>query len=244
MTITRLRALLVRHHHVDSYALVLFLVAALCMLGFLALASQVRDGETFAFDHWLLLALRTDADLSISIGPDWLRAMMIDFTALGGTYVLTLVTVAVAGYLVAAGRLSTAIFLALAISGGAATNSLLKQLIARARPDVVQHLVEVTSASFPSGHAANSAICYLTIGALLARTQKSGPVRIYIVALAIAVTLLIGCSRVYLGVHWPSDVIAGWCLGGAWAVACSLVARKLQQERAIEPESGPGPLKS
>ena len=110
-------------------------------------------------------------------------------------------------------------------------------MFSRARPELVQHLVEVTNASFPSGHAMNSAITYLTLGALLARTEKSTAIRIYLIALAILLTLTIGFSRVYLGVHWPSDVIAGWCLGGAWAVLCSLAARTLQRRRMLEPES-------
>jgi len=238
MTSNGLRAFLARRHHADSYVLVLFFLTALGVLGFFGIASEVSEGEVFAFDRWLLVALRTDGDTSVPIGPGWLHTAMVDLTALGDTAVLTLVTAVVAGYLVVAGRVSTAAFLALAVAGGALVTTLLKQLFARARPDVVQHLVEVSSASFPSGHAANSAICYLTLGALLARTQASGPVRTYIISVGIALTLLIGSSRVYLGVHWPSDVMAGWCLGGVWAVLCSLAARKLQRQRAIEPVGG------
>ncbi|HEX8365674.1 MAG TPA: phosphatase PAP2 family protein [Allosphingosinicella sp.] len=112
----------------------------------------------------------------------------------------------------------------------------LKALFMRPRPDVVAHLVDVTSTSFPSGHATNSAVVYLTLGALLARTQTSRRVRAYLMAVAIALTLTltVGFSRVYLGVHWPTDVVAGWCVGAAWATSCGLLARFLQRRRTLE----------
>lgn len=232
---TQLSASPVRHHHAESYVLVLFFLSAVALFIFLALASEVREGEIFAFDRWLLRALRSGADSAVPVGPNWLRAAMIELTALGGTSVLTLMILAATGYLVVARRASTALFLVLTISGGALASTLLKQLFARSRPDLVPHLVEVTNASFPSGHAMNSAVTYLTLGVLLARTQKSRPIRIYLICLAVSLTLMIGFSRVYLGVHWPSDVIAGWCVGGAWAILCSLAARMLQQRRALEP---------
>ncbi|MBO9603256.1 MAG: phosphatase PAP2 family protein [Novosphingobium sp.] len=232
----RIRALL-RRHHVDSFILVLFLAGAAGLLAFLMVASEVREGETLAFDRWLLLALRDPAHPAVPVGPAWVRQMLTDFTSLGGTPVLTLITVASAGYLLVARRVETALFLVVAIAGGALASTSLKLLFSRARPELVQHLVEVTNASFPSGHAMNSAVTYLTLGALLARTEKSTAIRIYLIALAILLTLTIGFSRVYLGVHWPSDVIAGWCLGGAWAVLCSLAARTLQRRRMLEPES-------
>lgn len=227
---------LLRRHHPGPYVLLLILAVVFGLLAFLKLASEMREGETLAFDRWLLLALRSTADPSVPIGPDWLRRTMVDLTSLGGTPVLTLITVAAAGYLLVARRAATALFLVLAISGGALTGTMLKLLFARARPDLVQHLVEVTNASFPSGHAMNSAVTYLTLGALLARTEKSRAIRTYLIALAVILTLLIGSSRVYLGVHWPSDVAAGWCVGGAWAILCSLSAQTLQRRRTLEPE--------
>lgn len=227
---------LLRRHHPGPYVLLLFLAVVFGLLAFLKLASEMREGETLAFDRWLLLALRSNADPSVPIGPDWLRRTMIDLTSLGGTPVLTLITVAAAGYLLVARRAATALFLVLAISGGALTGTMLKLLFARARPELVHHLVEVTNASFPSGHAMNSAVTYLTLGALLARTEKSRAIRAYLIGLAVVLTLMIGSSRVYLGVHWPSDVAAGWCVGGAWAILCSLIARALQRRRTLEPE--------
>ena len=222
--------------NVDAALLGTFLVVAAVMFAFLKLASEMVEGETAAFDRWLLQALRSPVDPSVPIGPEWLKAAMIDVTALGGTSVLTLFTVIAVGYLTAARKAATAGFLAAAVIGGALTSTLLKLAFGRARPDLVIHLVTVDSASFPSGHALNSAVVYLTVGALLARAEPKRTVRIYLIATAVLLTLMIGFSRVYLGVHWPSDVIAGWCVGAAWAMICSIVARALQKRRAIEPQ--------
>jgi undecaprenyl-diphosphatase len=227
-----------KKHHLDSYLLLLVLLGAASLFVFAKLASEMVEGDTLAFDRWLLTALRSTADPSVPAGPFWLRATMIDITALGGGVILTLITIIAAGYLAAARKTATAAFLVASIVGGAVTGSLLKLAFARARPDLVAHLVDVHSNSFPSGHALNSAVTYLTLGALLARTEESRTIRIYVMAAAILLTLLIGSSRVYLGVHWPSDVLAGWSLGAAWAVLCSLAARALQRRNAIEPEGG------
>jgi len=159
---------------------------------------------------------------------------MIDVTSLGSVTVLTLITVLAVAFLVAVRKHTTAIFVAIAVSSGALVGSALKSLFFRARPDVVPHLVHVSSASFPSGHAMNSAVVYLTLATLLARSQQAVRVRIFLLATAIFLTMLVGISRVFLGVHWPSDVVAGWSVGAAWAVMCSLVGKTLQSRRQIE----------
>jgi undecaprenyl-diphosphatase len=222
--------------------LALFVLLAGALLLFLKLGSEVMEGETFAFDRAIKLALRGGGDPDALPGPGWLRQAMLDVTALGGEAVLTLMTVIIAGYLLTIRKRATAAFLVGAVAGGAVVGTLLKLLFDRPRPDIVHHLVDVYNASFPSGHAMNSAVVYLTLGALLARTEKSRGPRIYIVIVALLLTLSIGVSRVYLGVHWPSDVVAGWCVGGAWAMLCSLVARRLQRKRAIEPAAQPPSL--
>lgn len=229
---------LIGRHRVESRILAVFLLIALAASGFAKLASEVAEGDTLALDKWLLEGLRSPTDLAVPGGPAWLLKAMIDITALGGVTVLTLITLLAAGYLVAARKRATAAFLVAAIAGGAIVSTLLKLFFARPRPELVAHLVSVDSASFPSGHAMNSAITFLTIGALLARAEKDRAVRIYLMSAAIGLTLIIGCSRVYLGVHWPSDVIAGWTVGAAWAMLCSLVARTLQRRRQIEPTPG------
>ncbi len=234
--IGKLRRLFARHH-ADSNLLVLFLLAAAGVLVFLMLASEVREGEVFGVDRWLIQALRSPDDPSVPIGPLWLRRALTDITVLGGSPVLTLLTIISAGYLIAARKAATAAFLVAAISTGAIASSLLKFVYARPRPGLVAHLVDTYSTSFPSGHAMNSAIVFLTLGALLARVEAVRTVRIYLVAVALVLTLIIGFSRIYLGVHWPSDVLAGWCVGASWAILCSWIARTLQRRRTIEPEA-------
>lgn len=223
---------------IDSRILLVFLVLVPALLVFGKLASEMMEGDTLAFDRWLLVHLRTPADPKVPIGPGWLHEAMVDFTALGGGAVLTLITLLAAGYLLARRKAAMALFLAVAIAAGGILNTLLKHGFVRERPDVVPHLVEVSSASFPSGHAMNSAMVYLTLAALLARAERSWHVRMFLMAGAILVTLLVGFSRAYLGVHWPTDVMAGWSVGAAWACLASLVALRFQRARAIE---GPEP---
>ncbi len=223
-----------RKHSADRRILVGFLVLAVVAFGLAKLASEVMEGDFYAFDRWLLEGLRRVDNRSVPLGPHWLGHAMIDITALGGVTVLAIVTALATGYLMARRRTAMGLFVAGAIVSGGAMSTLLKLIFARQRPDLVPHLIDVRSLSFPSGHAMNSAIVYLTLGALLARVEKRASVRVYLLSAAITLTLIIGFSRVYLGVHWPSDVIAGWCVGATWAVLSSLAARALQQRRAID----------
>jgi undecaprenyl-diphosphatase len=226
---------------IDSRMLLVFMVLAPSLVLFVNIASEVMEGDTLAYDRWLLQALRSTADPLVPAGPDWLRVAMIDFTALGGGPVLTLVTLLAAGYLLARRKRGLALFLGIAVAAGALLNTLLKHGFVRERPDVVPHLVEVSSASFPSGHAMNSAMVYLTLAALLVSAERKWRVRLFLMSAAILLTLLVGFSRAYLGVHWPTDILAGWSVGAAWAVACALVAQRLQRNRTVEgPEPEPG----
>jgi len=219
---------------VDGRILLAFLALALMLFLFLRLAWEMSEGETLPFDRWLMLALRT-SDPAVPIGPPWLSNVMLQLTALGGGPVIWLIVLLAVGYLLAARRTSTAAFLLASVSLGIGLSTLLKGLFMRPRPELVAHLVQVQTTSFPSGHAMNSAIVYLTLGGLLARAEKRHAVRIYLLAAAITLTMLVGFSRVYLGVHWPSDVAGGWCIGAAWALLCSLVARALQHRQALDP---------
>ena len=186
-----------------------------------------------AFDRAILLGFRSSADPAIPVGPRWLPDAMTSLTALGSTIVLVLVCAASIAFLLLSGRTRTALFLFGATTGGMVMAGLLKLVYARPRPQLVPHLVDVTTTSFPSGHATDSAIVYLTLATLLARTIPERTLRIYMIGVAIALTLMIGVSRVYLGVHWPSDVVGGWTIGAAWALACSLV-----HGRFLEPAKG------
>jgi undecaprenyl-diphosphatase len=202
--------------------------------GFAELADEVEDGETHSFDRAVMLALREPGDPSEPLGPAWLEFVARDITALGGTAVLVLVTLAVLGFLLLSRRWGAAGFVALSMLGGTLLSNAMKSIFDRPRPDLVPHAVEVSSASFPSGHAMLSAVAYLTLGALLAEVLPRRRFRIYLLLWAIFLSLLVGTSRVYLGVHWPTDVLAGWCLGAAWALLCALVAWWMQKRGVIE----------
>jgi undecaprenyl-diphosphatase len=217
-------------------------VAAGGVLGFIALADEVREGEIRDFDSSILLALRNPADHADPIGPRWLEIAMRDLTSLGSVSVLTFMVAAALGYLLLIRKRGAALLVLVSIGGGTALSSLLKFGFDRPRPDLVAHLVDIHTLSFPSGHAMLSAVTYLTLGALLARVDARRAVKLYILGVAVALTLVIGISRLYLGVHWPSDVLAGWCAGAAWAMLCWLVALVLQRRGAIAPgaEGEPG----
>ncbi|MBL0404161.1 phosphatase PAP2 family protein [Microvirga aerilata] len=201
---------------------------------FIALADEVQEGETHTFDRQLLLALRDPQNPANPLGPSWLEESARDFTGLGGYAILTLLTLATVTYLLMAGKRGAALLVLVAIVGGTLISTGLKLGFERPRPDLVPHATRVYTASFPSGHAMMSAITYLTLGALLARVEKSRRVSAFIMGLAIVMTLLVGVSRVYLGVHWPSDVLAGWSVGAAWAALCWFVALQLQRQGQVE----------
>jgi undecaprenyl-diphosphatase len=194
----------------------------------------VTEGEPRHVDTSVLRALREPGDPADPVGPRWLEEAARDVTALGGYAVLTLLVASVVGYQLMARHYHAALLVLVATLGGLLLSHLLKGLYDRPRPDLVPHLVHVSTASFPSGHAMNSAVVYLTLGALLARLVEGRWVRVYFVAVAVVLTLLVGTSRVYLGVHYPTDVVAGWAAGVGWAVACWLVARRLQRRGAVE----------
>ncbi|WP_159996830.1 phosphatase PAP2 family protein [Roseomonas sp. 18066] len=201
------------------------LACAGSLLGFAALVDETFEGDTRAFDEGILLALRNPADTSDPIGPFWLEIMMRDFTSLGSHAVLLLIGVLSFGYLLLARKGMSAGLLLFSFVGAMTLNGLLKQGFDRPRPELVAHLAEVHTASFPSGHAMLSAACYLTLGTLLAGVAEGRRLKAYLLGAAILLTLLVGGSRVYLGVHWPTDVLAGWCLGAAWAMGCWLALR-------------------
>ena len=201
---------------------------------FLALADAVTDGPPGHTDERLLLSLREPDDPADPLGPAWLEEAARDVTALGSYPVLGLLVAAVAGGLLATGHRSAAVFVLAATLGGMALSPLLKGAYARPRPELVPHGARVFTSSFPSGHAMLSAVVYLTLGAVLARLADRRRAKLYAVGVAVVVAGLVGVSRVYLGVHYPSDVLAGWCAGLAWAVTCWLAARRLQRRGVVE----------
>lgn len=213
--------------------LISILVVAGGVLLFAELMEMVQS-EPHAFDRAVLLAFRDPADVSDPIGPVWLEIIFRDITSLGGATVLTLMTASVTGFLLVDGKRAAALFVLASVAGGAVLSTILKLAIARPRPDLVPHLVDVHTASFPSGHAMLSAVVYLTLGGLLSRLEGPRRMKIYVLSVATILTALIGISRVYLGVHWPTDVLAGWCAGAAWAMLCWRIALALQRRGEIE----------
>jgi undecaprenyl-diphosphatase len=209
------------------------LAALFCLSGalvFAHVAEEIAEGDTAASDRAILLAFRTPGDPSTPIGPQWLLQSAIDVSALGGFTVISLLTAAASGFLILARRWRALAILLAAIGGASVLNNVLKLSFHRARPDVAAHLAQSWSASFPSGHAMISAATYLTIAVILAETQTSKTVRLYLISLAVLVTVLIGVSRVYLGVHWPSDVAAGWAAGAAFALCFWIVTHAAAPE--------------
>ncbi|GGL51905.1 phosphatase PAP2 family protein [Wenxinia marina] len=201
---------------------------------FVTLASEMAEGDTHAFDEAILTAMRVPGDLSDPIGPGWLEVMMRDATALGGVGVLTFVVCAAAGWMWLRQDGRSAIYLVAATGLGMLLSPLFKTLFDRPRPDLVPHDTMVSTASFPSGHSLMAAVTWLTLAAIVARGVEERALKAYVIALAIVITLAVGVSRVYLGVHWPTDVLAGWCLGGAWATGAATLASWLAGRGRIE----------
>ncbi|ENO85274.1 phosphatase PAP2 family protein [Thauera linaloolentis] len=191
---------------------------------FIEVADEVADGDAVTLDHALMLALHPQADAAAHGGPMWLQAAARDITALGSTTVLSLLVCVVAGFLLLLGRRRTALFVLASSISGALLTLLLKDAFARPRPDLLPHGDFVTTASFPSGHAMLSAIVYLTLGSLLARLAGARREKGYIMGAAVFFSAIVGLSRVYLGVHWPTDVLAGWAAGAAWAMGWWMAA--------------------
>ena len=206
------------------------LVLSLVLFG-VHLADELIEGESFSFDTRLLLALRVPGHPQTPVGPAWLLQSAVDITALGGFTLMVLFGLAALVWLLWIRRPGAAAWIAVSLVGSWVIDQTLKHWIARPRPELVPHLAQVTDASFPSGHAMVSAAVYLTLALMLADGAKHWTARAAIVAFGSLIAILIGCSRVYLGVHWPSDVLAGWSLGTAWALAVWAGNRWLRHRR-------------
>lgn len=212
-----------REWSVAIFPVVVFFVLALGY-GFIKLADNVHVGGTQSFDESILRSLRRTNDLATPIGPAWLREGVQDVTALGSPIILLLMLLAVMGFMVGVRQWRMMMFTVMTTSGGAIASVLLKHFNGRARPNVVPHLREVSSSSFPSGHAMLSAVAFLTLGFLLMEIMPSRALKVYCLVWAMLLTALVGISRIYLGVHYPSDVLAGWMAGIAWALGAWAVA--------------------
>jgi undecaprenyl-diphosphatase len=219
----------------EAVVLLAALTIVLSLTVFAKTAGEMGEGDLQELDDGVLRMVRSPDDPSVPIGPTWLVQAAIDVTALGGTTVLAMFLLIVVGYLALEGRYDAVALVVVATAGGGILGEGMKWWFARARPEIVPHLVNVGSASFPSGHSMLALVTYLTLGALLARFVPRRRTRTYCITVSLLLALLVGLSRVYLGVHYPTDVLAGWSAGLAWALLCWLVARYLQYRGRVKP---------
>ncbi|MFA7413866.1 MAG: phosphatase PAP2 family protein [Rhizobium sp.] len=203
-------------------------VVAGLLAAFGMIADEVSEGETLGLDEAVLMALRTPGNPADPIGPAWLEEAARDVTALGSFSVLTILVLVVVIHLFLIRRQRTGWFLALSVIGGTIMSTTLKSFYDRPRPDLTG-AARVFTASFPSGHATISAVVYLTLGALLAEMADRRSQQVLYLGSAIFLAVIIGLSRVYLGVHYPTDVLAGWSIGAGWALAWTLAAHLVRK---------------
>ena len=213
-------------------------IFALAVWVFAELVDDAVEGDYLGFETKIMRAMRQPDDFSRGLGPPEVTLAMRDITALGSVTVLTIVVILVLGFLLLGRRYRAAALIFAATVSGTIVGSAAKALIARDRPQIVPHLTEVSSKSFPSGHSMMSSVVYLTLGALLAQTAVRRREKVYVIAAAGLLTVMIGLTRVYLGVHYPTDVAAGWAAGVAWSLLCWSVAWWMQRHGQLrDPES-------
>lgn len=204
-----------------------FLIVLVCALGFwafLRIAETVTEEGMARFDKSVLLSLRVEGDTADPVGPPWVEEMARDITALGSMVILFLLVGSLSAFLWLSGRKRAFVFVLSSCLLGVLFSSVLKEFYDRARPDVVAHGMHTLTKSFPSGHAMLSAVIYLTTGVLIARAIQGARLKAFVILVAIGIAVLVGLSRLYLGVHWPTDVMGGWLLGTVWALSWWLVA--------------------
>ena len=231
VTLSSLGGLLRR---VEHRVLLGCLMITAALTGFAAMAAEAREGDISALDRVVLFAFRTPGDPATELGPRWVQEAARDITALGGFTVLALVAVFATAMLLMHGRRRQALVFGSVVVLTQAASEAIKALVDRPRPTLVAHYDLVYSSSFPSGHATMSPVVYLTLAAILATGSEHRQVRVLLLGSAALLVVAIGVSRVYLGVHWPTDVLAGWALGCAIALAASYALL------VLEPRRGPG----
>ena len=230
------RYLIILLHIARKEAMLIGLLVGLLALTFVfsKVAQDVMQEDTQRLDERILRSLRQADNPSQLRGPAWVEQTVRDISALGSFTVATFVTLTALGYLLLARKRRATLLLAAAMAGGMGLSLGLKFFFDRPRPTIVPRLEHVLTPAFPSGHAMMSAVMYLTLGALLARVVPSKRLQLYVMAVAITITLMVGVSRVALGVHYPTDVLAGWTAGAAWALLCGIATYLLQRRGNVE----------
>ena len=211
----------------ETRALVIFIAAATALWTFFEVADEVEEGETHALDQQIILFLREPGDLNDPIGPRSLEEAVRDITALGGTTLVVVATVVGLLLFLFHGRRKHALVLAGTVVLAWLSSDAMKAFYGRPRPELVPHGSYVYSASFPSGHSALAAATYLTLAILISSLEPKRRTKALVYGLALVFVFTVGLSRVYLGVHWPSDVVGGWCLGAVWALIAWIVLRRI-----------------
>jgi len=224
---TRLKELITRESLLLS---VLVLMGAAGWL-FIEIQDEVREGDMLNFDERILLLFRVPDAPERLRGPDGLEYVVRDLTALGGTAVLTLLVLGVAGFFLLRRQFQPLVLMLTTVIGGTLLMAALKNFYARPRPELIPRLMDEHSHSFPSGHSTMATVVYLTLAVMVAAFQEQRRMRVYIVGFGALLAGLIGLTRVMLGVHYPSDVAAGWTLGVVWALLGWLVAQWLKRRR-------------
>lgn len=223
-------ARLIRFARAEVAALAALLVMTLGVMTFVEVADDATEADGQAFDQAVLHAVQpVPGDPR---GPWWVQEAAADLTALGGISVLTMFALIALTFLLIQRKRLSAALLVIGLLGGVALSEGLKALFGRARPPEAFQAVETLNASFPSGHALLSTVFYLTLGVMLTRAFPQRRLKTFVLGAAILIALLIGLTRVYLGAHWASDVIAGWCAGAAWAMVLWLAAYAVQRHQA------------
>ncbi|MCA9214671.1 MAG: phosphatase PAP2 family protein [Planctomycetales bacterium] len=219
----------------------LLFVIAFGTWSLVSIADEVLEGDSRAIDGRILMSMRTAGDPSDPIGPSWFEETARDVTALGSFAALMIFSAAMVGYMYFAKQPWIALFVVVAVLSGTAVSSVMKLRFNRPRPELVPHETRIYTKSFPSGHSSMSSLVYLTLGAVMSRAERRRKAKVFLLAVAVFLLLIVGVSRVYLGVHWPTDVMAGWLFGMTWAAASWLVFRYLQRRYRLRVQSQPGP---
>lgn len=225
----QLKHYLPRVKGLESRVLLIWFSIASALWAFFYLGDEIGEGDTGAFDSQLVELLRTQG--GDPIGPAWFKDAMRDVTALGGfTFLLLTIIVVVLSLLFHRKRREGIILAATAI-GAQTSIEIFKILYDRPRPDPVAPSLQTYTSSFPSGHTTESTAIFLSVATIIAAFELKASNKILAYSVAIFVILAIGFSRVYLGMHWPTDVLGGWVLGATWALAAWIALRQKPQNR-------------
>lgn len=212
-------------------------IVGILVVTFLKIAHEVQNGSEW-FDHAILLALRNSPE--DPIGSQGFQAAVVNLSGLGSGAVSGLVTLIAICFLCLAGRFRYAALVFACAVGTLVVMMTLKGIYERERPSIVTPIEYQGDESFPSGHSMISCALYLTLATLIARALPKRRLRVFTIGIGVLLVFLIGTSRLYLGVHYPTDVLAGWTVGCTWALVCGIVARKLAPKVA-EHEPAPAP---